>query len=302
MQCISSISTIIPLYDLYIVDIYGVIFYEQHLINQAIEVIGLLKQLGKTAFFLSNFHKTNAYIKKMLIDIAVKDNNKYAQEVLKDIAIFTSCDFFIEFVIRYHTALNLSTNDAFLFLRGKAYVVGDTKHHLISEISMRLRNMGCKPFEVASSVKEADYLIMLAYSQPNDNMPMSRWDDVLHLAAEMSLPCLCPYPDVAPYHTKQKRIYTPGFYAQHYQQMNSCMVYNFGKPYKETYDFAISSLGVDVSSSKILVIGDSMVHDIAGANNIGADSLLIDKYAYSDTARLANSTNFPTYIMEILRV
>ena len=47
-----------------------------------------------------------------------------------------------------------------------------------------------------------------------------------------------------------------------------------GKPSIEIYSTVLKNFK-DVNNSKILAIGDSIYHDIKGANNFGIDSLLI---------------------------
>lgn len=49
----------------------------------------------------------------------------------------------------------------------------------------------------------------------------------------------------------------------------------FGKPYKAGFDACLSLLPPQLDASRVLHVGDSLDHDIAGANNAGVHSLFV---------------------------
>ena len=70
-----------------------------------------------------------------------------------------------------------------------------------------------------------------------------------------------------------------------YYFSNGGLVYKYGKPFNEAYDFCfdyLKSLNSDININDILCIGDSLETDITGANNFGIDSLLIANGIHKD--------------------
>ena len=66
----------------------------------------------------------------------------------------------------------------------------------------------------------------------------------------------------------------PGVIAEYYEQLGGHVIY-FGKPHRPAFAAALELLGPDVCPSRVLHIGDSLLHDIAGANAAGIDSLFV---------------------------
>ena len=64
-----------------------------------------------------------------------------------------------------------------------------------------------------------------------------------------------------------------GTVAQLYEDMGG-VVYRYGKPFKPIYEDIKKKMKIK-SNSKVLVIGDSLWHDIAGGNLMKFDSLWI---------------------------
>ena len=78
---------------------------------------------------------------------------------------------------------------------------------------------------------------------------------------------VCTNPDII-VHRGSRQEYCAGKIAEIFCAMGGEVIY-FGKPHPEIYNLCIKK------NEKILVIGDNILTDIKGANNMNLDSLLI---------------------------
>ena len=68
--------------------------------------------------------------------------------------------------------------------------------------------------------------------------------------------------------------FMPGVIANAYEQLGGAVTY-YGKPHAPAFDAALRMLGPDVEPARVLHVGDSLLHDVAGANAAGIHSLFI---------------------------
>ncbi|SDE86853.1 HAD-superfamily class IIA hydrolase, TIGR01459 [Paracoccus isoporae] len=94
----------------------------------------------------------------------------------------------------------------------------------------------------------------------------------LMIAREMGLKLLCANPDIV-VDLGERRIYCAGAIAEFYQQLGGESLY-FGKPHPPIYDLARRRLSLK-PDARVLVIGDGIKTDIAGAQGEGLDSIFI---------------------------
>ena len=71
---------------------------------------------------------------------------------------------------------------------------------------------------------------------------------------------------------------SPGAIAATYEEMTGEVVF-YGKPHINVFASMQEALGTE----RILMVGDSLEHDITGAKNIGWDSLLVTGGLYAKT-------------------
>lgn len=105
-------------------------------------------------------------------------------------------------------------------------------------------------------------------------------DDYRHLltqAAARRLPMICANPDIL-VQRGPRLIYCAGALAQLYEELGG-RVLTAGKPHAPIYAMARDAgdlaLGRPADARRILVIGDGLATDIAGANRQGLDALFI---------------------------
>eukprot|EP00934_Nitzschia_sp_Nitz4_P005347 Nitzschia sp. Nitz4//scaffold87_size112219//77826//78872//NITZ4_004081-RA/size112219-processed-gene-0.29-mRNA-1//-1//CDS//3329559390//5337//frame0 len=99
---------------------------------------------------------------------------------------------------------------------------------------------------------------------------------ILKSCASRRIPLVCVDPDFLTVNPDGSTYYMPGTIAQRYEALGGEVQY-FGKPYKPGFEEGIRRLleaGVS-SKEKIAMIGDSLHHDVAGANSVGLDSIMV---------------------------
>jgi len=125
--------------------------------------------------------------------------------------------------------------------------------------------------ELVDDAAEAD-MIFLGGSE-GDRYDEQHYVDLLRDAAHRGTPCLCTNPDKIML-TSSGRRFGAGRIAELYEAMGAPVIW-VGKPYPEIYDFALETIG-SPARDRVLCIGDSVEHDIAGAKAAGLTSLLIE--------------------------
>ncbi len=173
------------------------------------------------------------------------------------------------------------------------------------EDGLEFRN-GLEKFHFVSKVNDANFILActpFANTEPIDYIP------ILKDALDMNLIMFCANPDfVTIEKNNDKNMYCMGTIADLYEHMGGKVVI-LGKPSKEIYEESFKIIQ-SLNKSKIVAIGDSLDHDILGANNFNIDSVLISTGIHKDLFdngleiglnKIKNSKkwNFrPTYVCE----
>lgn len=126
------------------------------------------------------------------------------------------------------------------------------------------------PLDGTTCAEDAE-LVLIAGRDPRRS---SLEDDIARLrpAARRRVPCICANPDL--------RIYAPdgsapgpGALAAAYAEAGGPVEW-IGKPHAEIFRRSIELLG-GIDPSLVLMVGDSLEHDIAGAQRLGCRTLLV---------------------------
>ncbi len=143
-----------------------------------------------------------------------------------------------------------------------------------------------------------------------DGSEADAYDETLQASLDRSLPLYCSNPDFTSPRGGGTYVMSPGALAQRYADMGGS-VHLYGKPHRPIFDAMVAAL--DCAPDKILMVGDSLHHDIHGAQNAGWKSLLIrvgvhapdiqDETIPQDLARLAKAAAVapPDYSLPDLR-
>ncbi|MEQ8356369.1 MAG: TIGR01459 family HAD-type hydrolase [Kiloniellaceae bacterium] len=126
------------------------------------------------------------------------------------------------------------------------------------------------PVQEVESVEEADFLLLASFS----HSPPAReaFDEVLTAARRRGLALVCANPDVSGV-SPNGLILAPGALAADYEAAGGRVVY-IGKPHPLIYRHVLRSL-MPIAPARVLAIGDSLAHDIAGATGVGLASALV---------------------------
>lgn len=135
--------------------------------------------------------------------------------------------------------------------------------------------------------RDAEVILILG-----SNAPKTSLEDYRKLLAGVTLPAICCNPDKLMI-TPQGLMPAPGAIAALYEEMGGTVTW-VGKPYPEIYAQAARLIG---NPARILCIGDSAEHDVAGGRNAGLSTLLVLQgvSAGQDPATLSPQ---PDFVME----
>jgi HAD superfamily hydrolase (TIGR01459 family) len=143
---------------------------------------------------------------------------------------------------------------------------------------------------IVTDVQEADFILLGglddAVAEPG------RWREWLSTAATRRLPMLCTNPDLVMFGAKGL-IPAPGALAAFYQWLGGTATY-VGKPHAPMFAAALERLG-NPDPRRVLVIGDSLDHDIAGGRAAAMLTLLVRSGAHRET--LADADELPTILV-----
>ena len=123
-----------------------------------------------------------------------------------------------------------------------------------------------------ADVETADFVLLGSSTAPEMSLDRD-YAALLDRAAARGLPLICANPDrVAVAATGL--IEGPGTLAAYYEQRGG-MVRYIGKPHPEVYARAMALLG-GVPAARIIAVGDSLEHDIAGGRRAGCLTAFVE--------------------------
>ena len=147
---------------------------------------------------------------------------------------------------------------------------GEVAYHMIGKkkafvIGKANEDYGFDGIPVVGNVAQADVILILGSDAPNTTMAQYR-----DFFSSTSLPAICCNPDKLML-TKQGLQPAPGAIAELYENMGGEVQW-IRKPYGEIYAAALKAIG---NPSKVLCIGDSAEHDVAGGRGAGLATLQV---------------------------
>lgn len=98
-------------------------------------------------------------------------------------------------------------------------------------------------------------------------------EEALATCAARGLPMVCANPDLHVILSDGTRGHMPGLVARRYEELGGKVDY-FGKPHAPAFEACLASLG-NVPRHRVLHVGDSLAHDVAGASASGVHCLFI---------------------------
>ncbi|XP_023537475.1 pyridoxal phosphate phosphatase [Cucurbita pepo subsp. pepo] len=143
---------------------------------------------------------------------------------------------------------------------------------------------------VVDNVEEAEFILAHgteALGHPSgDPLPMTleELEKILEQCAAKKIPMVVANPDYVTVEARDLRV-MPGTLASKYEKLGGEVKW-MGKPDKIIYQAAMSMVGVDASDS--IAVGDSLHHDIKGANAAGIQSVFITGGIHATELGLGN--------------
>lgn len=245
IERVRGMSPLAARYDGFILDQWGVLHDGTRPYAGAAECLQRLHAAGKRIVVLSNSGKREAenlrVMASMGFDVALLERCVCAGEEARR-AIEARAD-------RFHSALGTR---CFAFTRGGDRAV--------------LEGIG---LEFVDRVEDADFLAVLGIDSPRRSL--ADYERELTAGVARGLPMVCANPDIARL-TPQGLVDAQGVLAVRYEALGGEVFYH-GKPYAAIYRSCLSALGY--RAEQVLMVGDSVDHDVLGAWRAGIASALI---------------------------
>ena len=254
MKKINSILDIIDDYDNFILDQWGVMHNGSNGYDHAINTVHYLKKKNKKLFIISNSSKRKKLSEDLLSDLGF-DKNSFKN-------ILTSGEMIWDTIHKKYIdtsnkkncfhIYNTSKEDEMIFREGLNLKY--TKKIEDSELIL-----ACTPF---SNMRPIDYV------------------PLFNKAIDNKLTMYCANPDFETIEkNNDKNIFCMGAIAEIYKKMGGEVVIK-GKPDIAIYDKSMELIKID--KMRTIAIGDSLFHDIKGANNYAIDSILVRSGIHKD--------------------
>tara|TARA_Y100001970_G_scaffold287904_1_gene413735 strand:- start:6270 stop:7142 length:873 start_codon:yes stop_codon:yes gene_type:complete len=284
-KIIKNISEILNFYEVYILDQWGVMHDGYKGYDHAIKAVKKLIKLDKKLIIVSNSSRRN--------EDSSKNLSKYKYDKNDFITIMTSGEMIWK---------ELSENiEKYEFKHNNCYHIYDKN----IEGGLNFRQ-GLKNFNFVEDISKADFILACTpfyNSKPLDYVPL------LKQAIDLKLVFFCANPDyISPSIVNGEYPFCMGTIADLYKNMGGHVII-LGKPNKSIYIKATEKIN-NLDLKKCVTIGDSLHHDIQGAQNFGIDSILISSGIHSNLFKssleqgllsMNNSKKYPakpTYICD----
>ena len=257
MQTIDKINKILHRYEVFFIDIVGVVHNGITPYNGVVSTINaLIEEHKKKVFFLSNNPRPGLLNYDKLVSFGIS----------KNMQVFTSGD-----ATRY-ALQNIYHNN-------KIYHLGANRN---TEITKDL------PLNFVEDIQDSNLILLTAFLEPNEDINYYKSD--LEAIIDKKLKVICANPDLQAFNGNDIRR-CAGYIAQYLKKQNVVVEY-LGKPNKMIYEYACRAFNM-AKSDKMLMIGDTMEMDVFGAENFGIDSLLVltGKYRIRDVAKKCFNQN-----------
>ena len=236
---LNNLSEIRDFYDVFLIDLWGVIHNGITAFENVIPVLNTLKQNNKMVFFITNAPRRSFIISQQLEGFGIKQD-------------------FYEKIVSSGELTWLSIKEK--YQKKNCLMIGPPRdYHLVEGLDVTIVD------------KDSDVDIILNTGPWGDDDCLENYTELLDSLARKHSHMICSNPDKIVVRGENFMI-CAGLLAEYYEKIGGKVEY-YGKPYKQIYEHCFNFF--EKKSSKVLVIGDSLENDIKGANNLNFDSLLI---------------------------
>ena len=236
---LNNLSDIDDHYDVFLIDLWGVIHNGIAAFDNVIPVLQSLKQKKKMVFFITNAPRRSFVISQQLEDFGI-------EQKLYD-KIISSGEL---------TWLSIKEK----YQKKNCLIIGPPRDfHLIEGLDISVVD------------KDSNVDIILNTGPWGDDDSLENYTDLLDSLAKKKSHMICSNPDKTVVRGENFMI-CAGLLAEYYEKIGGKVEY-YGKPYKQIYEHCFNFF--EKKNTRVLAIGDSLENDIKGANALNFDSLLI---------------------------
>ncbi|TVQ83114.1 MAG: TIGR01459 family HAD-type hydrolase [Micavibrio sp.] len=237
-------------YDGFILDQWGVLHDGIKPYDGVLHALRQLKTHGKQVVVLSNSGKRAEYNAARLAELGIKKTMYRAVVSAGEVA--------------WEVLKNRHEGKSFRDLQGK------NRCFLIARGNDRSLLDGLEDIELVDEVQDAEFILITGTDAPKKTL--ADYEPLLRRAATSRIPLICANPDEVTVFGRERAM-GPGALAKKYQEFGG-VSHMIGKPYAPAFRHCIS-LFDGVIPSRMVVIGDSLYHDVAGANALDIDAVFI---------------------------
>ena len=238
----TGLRSIVENYDIFYIDLWGVVHNGIALHKNAIEVLKEITKIGKQYVLLTNAPRPNKTVRSFLEKMGM---NKEIRE-----RVYSSGEAALSYL--------------------KKNLLDDKFYHLgpIRDFDLFINFKKNK----TTSIKESSYLLCTGlFEEQGEDLNYYKELFKEHINKKM----ICTNPDLI-VDRGDKRELCAGSVAGIFKKMGGEVIY-FGKPFPEVYNQSIEN-----KEKRVLSIGDNLNTDIKGANLLNYDSLLISNGVHKD--------------------
>ena len=236
---LKSLKEIEDKYDIFFIDLWGVIHNGLQLFESIENVLNRLKKKNKVIFFITNAPRRSFVIADQLNHFGL--SKTFYDRIISSGEI---------------TWLSLKKN----YEKKKCFMIGPPRdYHLVEGLDI----------EIVEDYSNGVDIIINTGPWGDDDI-LENYTDLLNSLIKFNSLMICSNPDKTVIRGKNFMI-CAGLLAEYYEKIGGKVIY-YGKPHSNIYEFCYKFIE---GENKILVIGDSLENDIKGANLQKLDSVLI---------------------------
>jgi len=266
-EIITGLNQIADRFDHVLVDQWGVLHHGKEVFPEARDCVRTLHRGGKTVFVLSNSGKRSSdnlrRITKSGLPPECYDGVLSSGEVtwqgLRDrkSAPFTEVG------------------------RRCCLINRDQDRNVVADLDLEL-----------VALEDADFILLAGLEDAKTDI--GAWRESLAGAAARQVSMLCANPDLTMI-TASGLLPSSGALAEFYESLGGKVTY-IGKPHRPIFDAALRMLG-NPAPERVLMIGDSLDHDILGGRGVGIMTLLVTSGIHREA--LVGATDLPASIRRL---
>ena len=236
----ANLSTLVDRFDVFLLDQFGVLIGGNGAYPGAVEAVSYLLDVGKTVIVITNSGRRSGHTQERL------ERHGFP---MANIRVVSSGE-----VARARLSAAIQQNGPM-----RVWYEAETRD--------------ASPLDGLAATYVDDVRLaqmMVIAGVRSEEVDLAAYRNTFEAAAGARIPCICTNPDMERLTANGRRI-APGRIAKTYEDMGGRVEW-IGKPFRAIYDHALADVP---EAARVICIGDSLAHDIAGAEAAGLQSALV---------------------------